>query len=247
MPASSSLRLIVADRDEASRQAADLLAGVLRTESPVLGLATGSSVEAVYEELAILVSGDPELQSGVSRAQAFALDEYIGLPPDDANSYRATLLRQFAEPVGLAPDHLHLPSPQAVAAAYDDEIARAGGIRLQLLGIGSNGHIGFNEPGSLLNSRTRLVDLDERTRRDNARFFGALDAVPMQAITQGIGTILNAATLVVLAFGSAKAEALTAAILGPVTPDLPASALQHHPDVIVLADEEASRMLRPGG
>jgi glucosamine-6-phosphate deaminase len=116
-------------------------------------------------------------------------------------------------------------------------------VGVQLLGIGGNGHIGFNEPGSPLDSGTRLITLDERTRRDNARFFASPAQVPIQAVTQGIGTILRARRLVLLAFGAQKAKALAAALAGPVTPQLPASALQHHPDVIVLADPDAASLL----
>jgi glucosamine-6-phosphate deaminase len=244
-------RLVVTDRATASRQAARLLADEFASPSPVIGLATGSSVELVYQELAALGSADPVLRAGIGRAQGFALDEYVGLPAGDSSSYWATLERQFAIPAGLPLDRLHVPpvSPAADPSCYDEEISAAGGVDVQLLGIGGNGHIGFNEPGSPLSSGTRLITLDERTRRDNARFFASLAQVPAQAVTQGIGTIMSARRLVLLAFGPAKARALTAALTGPVTPDLPASALQRHPDVTVLADPEAASLLpsRPAG
>jgi len=241
------LRLVVADRRTASRQAARLLADELASPRPVLGLATGSSVELAYEELAALVSADPALRDGMSRAEGFALDEYVGLPAGDPNSYLATLQREVATPIGLPLDRLHVP-PVAGAedlSAYDRQISAAGGVGVQLLGIGGNGHIGFNEPGSPLDASTRLITLDERTRRDNARFFASLAQVPTQAVTQGIGTIMRARRLVLLAFGGQKAKALAAALAGPVTPQLPASALQRHPDVIVLADPDAASLL-PG-
>jgi glucosamine-6-phosphate deaminase len=240
-------RLVVADRSAASRQAARLLADELASPRPVLGLATGSSVELVYDDLAALVRADPVLQAGIGRAQGFALDEYVGLPAGDPNSYWATLERQMAIPAGLPLDHLHVPAASIAddPGRYDKEISAAGGVAVQLLGIGGNGHIGFNEPGSPLDGGTRLITLDERTRRDNARFFASLAQVPTQAVTQGIGTILRARRLVLLAFGEQKAKALAAALTGPVTPQVPASALQCHGDVIVLADPDAARLLPP--
>jgi glucosamine-6-phosphate deaminase len=237
--------LVIAHRAAASRQAARLLADELVSPRPVLGLATGSSVELVYEELAALVSADPVLRADIERAQGFALDEYVGLPAGDPNSYLATLERQMAIPAGLPLDRLHVPSASIAEdpGHYDKLISAAGGVGVQLLGIGGNGHIGFNEPGSPLDSGTRLITLDERTRQDNARFFAGLAQVPTQAVTQGIGTILRARRLVLLAFGAQKATALAAALTGPVTPRLPASALQRHPDVIVLADPGAASLL----
>ncbi len=239
------LRLVVADRRTASRQAASLLADELASPRPVLGLATGSSVELVYEELATLVSADPALRAGIKRAQGFALDEYVGLPATDPNSYLATLERQMAIPAGLPLERLHVPSASTAEdpGLYDKQISAAGAVAVQLLGIGGNGHIGFNEPGSPLDAGTRLITLDERTRQDNARFFASLAQVPTQAVTQGIGTILRARRLVLLAFGKQKATALAAALTGPVTPQVPASALQRHRDVIVFADPDAASLL----
>jgi glucosamine-6-phosphate deaminase len=245
MTPGASIRLIVADEAVASRQAARLLADELTASSPVLGLATGSSVELAYQELAALVRSDPGARDGIRRAWGFALDEYVGLPAGHPNSYRVTLERQLAIPVGLSLDHLQVPCTAGTedAGRYDERIAAAGGVGVQLLGIGANGHIGFNEPGSPLDSRTRLIALDGRTRQDNARFFASLEEVPTHAVTQGIGTILRARRLVVLAFGKRKARALSAALSGPVTSQLPASALQLHPDVIVLADADAASLL----
>jgi glucosamine-6-phosphate deaminase len=240
-------RLVVADRANASRWAARLLADELASPRPVLGLATGSSVELVYEELAALISADPVSRAGIRRAQGFALDEYVDLPAGDPNSYQATLERQMAIPCGLPPDRLHVPAISIAddPGRYDKQISAVGGVAVQLLGIGGNGHIGFNEPGSPLDSGTRLITLDERTRQDNARFFASPAQVPAHAVTQGIGTILRARRLLLLAFGAQKATALAAALTGPVTPQLPASALQRHPDVIVLADPDAASLL-PG-
>lgn len=239
------LRLVIADRAAASKEAAQLLADELENPQPVLGLATGSSVELAYEELAALVGADPLLRAGIGRAQAFALDEYAGLPAADPNSYLATVRRELAVPIGLPLDRLHVPATAADEdpGRYDEQISAAGGVGVQLLGIGGNGHIGFNEPGSPLDSGTRLITLDERTRRDNARFFPSLDLVPTHAVTQRIGTILRARRLVLLAFGAQKATALAAALSGPVTSRVPASAVQRHPDVVVLADPDAASLL----
>src|SRR6201996_8077158 len=247
MTSVAPFRLVIADSSAASRWAARLLADELISPQPVLGLATGSSVELVYEELAALVSADSTLRSGIGRAQGFALDEYVGLPAGDPNSYLATLERQLAIPVGLPLDRLHVPAASTAddPGRYDEQISAAGGVAVQLLGIGGNGHIGFNEPGSPLDAGTRLITLDERTREDNARFFASPAQVPTHAVTQGIGTILRARRIVLLAFGARKAKALAAALTGPVTPQLPASALQRHPDVIVLADPGAASLL-PG-
>lgn len=241
----ASPRLVIADLAAASRQAARLLADELANPRPVLGLATGSSVELVYADLTALISADPGLRAGIERAQGFALDEYVGLAPGDPNSYRTTLEREMAVPTGLPLGRLHVPAtaPGIDPARYDEQIDAAGGVGVQLLGIGGNGHIGFNEPGSPLDSGTRLITLDERTRRDNARFFDTPAEVPTQAVTQGIGTILRARRLVLLAFGARKAKALTAALTGPVTSQVPASAVQRHPDVIVLADHDAASLL----
>jgi glucosamine-6-phosphate deaminase len=245
MTSVAALRLVVADRRAVSRQAARLLADELASPQPVLGLATGSSVELVYEELAALVSADPVLRQGIRRAHGFALDEYVGLPAGDPNSYWATLERQLAVPAGLPLDRLHVPvaTAQGDPGRYDEQIGAVGGVAVQLLGIGGNGHIGFNEPGSPLDGGTRLITLDERTRQDNARFFASLAQVPTQAITQGIGTIMRARRLVLLAFGRQKAEILAAALTGPVTRRRPASAVQRHSDVIVLADPDAASLL----
>jgi glucosamine-6-phosphate deaminase len=245
MTSVASLRLVLADRRAASRQAARLLADELASLRPVLGLATGSSVELVYEELAALVSADPVLRAGIRRAHGFALDEYVGLPAGDPNSYRVTLERQLAVSAGLPLDRLHVPAASMAEdpGRYDEQISAVGGVAVQLLGIGGNGHIGFNEPGSPLDGGTRLITLDERTRHDNARFFASLAQVPAQAVTQGIGTIMRARRLVLLAFGRQKAEILAAALTGPVTPRLSASAVQLHPDVIVLADPDAASLL----
>jgi glucosamine-6-phosphate deaminase len=232
--------VIVPGPETSGRLAAAMIGARLTQKSnAVLGLATGSSVEPVYEAL-------KNEQFGLRHCRMFALDEYVGLDAHDPQTYRHTLIRQLAGPSGLPESQLHTPSAttESGARAYDDEIAAAGGIDLQLLGIGSNGHLAFNEPGTNWSLGTHIVELDDRTRMDNARFFGSVDAVPRSAVTQGVATILRARSLVLLAHGAAKAEALRAALEEPPNEAVPASALQLHPDVTVFADREAAALLR---
>lgn len=226
--------------------AARIAAVVRRRPEAVLGLATGSSPLGAYGALAGLVArGEVDL----SRVSAFALDEYVGLTPESPQSYAATIRRDAVEPLGLDPARVRVPPGDAVdleagALEYDRAIREAGGVDVQLLGIGANGHIGFNEPTSSFASRTRIKTLAPRTREDNARFFdGDLDQVPLHCITQGLGTILEARQLLLVAQGEAKAAAVAAAVEGPLTAMVPASALQLHPDAIVLLDEAAASRL----
>jgi glucosamine-6-phosphate deaminase len=238
--------IITTDAAAVGRVAAELIADVVRqTPDPVLGLATGSSPVAAYRELATLVAAG---RLDLSRTRGFALDEYVGIPEDHPESYASVIRRDVVEPLGMDPDLVRVPDGRAAdvhlaAAEYDAAIRDAGGIDVQILGIGTNGHIGFNEPSSSLASRTRVKTLAERTREDNARFFDSLDDVPMHCITQGIGTILESRRAVLMAQGAAKADAVAAAIEGPVTAMCPGSALQLHPDAIVVVDEAAASKL----
>lgn len=208
----------------------------------VLGVATGYSPLATYAALAGLVRAAELDLSGVA---AFALDEYVGLDPRHPESYHAVIHRTVTEPLGLDPGLVHVPDGAAadIGAAcegYERDIVAAGGVDLQLLGIGANGHIGFNEPTSSLASRTRIKTLAPKTREDNARFFDSPGEVPMHCITQGIGTILDARRLLLVAQGAGKADAVAAMIEGPVTSMCPASALQLHPDAVAVIDRAAS-------
>ncbi len=233
------------DGDEAATFVAEMLAARLRSNpAVVLGLATGRTMERVYARLVDMH------RAGLSFAgcRTFNLDEYVGLEADDPRSYRATMDRllfglvdavreRTAVPDGMARD------PDAEAARYEAAIAASGGIGLQLLGIGETGHIGFNEPPSALGSRTRVVTLTAETRAQNAPMFGGdADAVPPRAITMGVGTILAAREIVLLAIGEAKAPILARALDGPVTPLVSASALQLHPCCLVVADAAAARL-----
>ncbi|HEU5222397.1 MAG TPA: glucosamine-6-phosphate deaminase [Candidatus Lumbricidophila sp.] len=239
--------IVVADIAAAAELVADSIVRLIG-EKPdaVLGLATGSTPLATYQALARRVVAE---HIDVSRVRGFALDEYVGLPAGHPESYRAVITREVVEPVGLTPALVQVPNgdPATIATAgaeYEAAIALAGGVDLQILGIGRTGHIGFNEPGSSLASLTRIKTLTEQTRADNARFFDSPNDVPMHCITQGIGTILRARHLVLLAFGAAKADAVAAAVEGPVTASQPGSAIQLHPHATVLVDEAAASKLQ---
>ncbi|MBB4955189.1 glucosamine-6-phosphate deaminase [Agrobacterium vitis] len=203
----------------------------------VLGLATGATMEPVYAHLvAAFQRGDVSF----AKVTTFNLDEYAGLAASDPGSYRSTMDRLLFDHVDIDKAKTYLPEADATAHHYETMIAQAGGIDLQLLGIGRNGHIGFNEPGSLIDSQTRLVDLHEETLLANARFFPD-GQVPASAVTMGIGTILSAREIVVLATGPAKAEAVRRAHSGTFNIDCPASALQTHNRVIWFLDADAAK------
>lgn len=242
--------VIVADQEAAGELAATaMLAPVRASADAVLGFATGSTPLTTYRAMARAIARDG---LDVSRVRGFALDEYVGLPAGHPESYRAVITREAVEPLGLDPDLVHVPSGdtatiERAAADYEAAIAAAGGVDVQILGIGRTGHIAFNEPGSSLASRTRVKTLTEQTRIDNARFFDSPDQVPMHCITQGIGTILEARHLVLLAFGDAKADAVAAAIEGPLSAGNPGSAIQLHPHATVILDEAAAARLEHAG
>lgn len=233
--------IIVPDLHAAGATAATLIAAALAQKPDmVLGVATGSTPLPIWSALAAMHLD----MSGVS---AFALDEYLDLPPGHPQSYAAVVRREIAARLALDPRKVHIPGAHAdlpdAAAEYESAIRAAGGIDIQVLGIGRNGHIGFNEPGSSLSGRTRIANLSAQTRRDNARFFASVDHVPTRCITQGVGTILDARRLILVASGERKSDAVAAALEGPVTASVPASALQLHPDVVAILDEEAASRL----
>ncbi|MET4145367.1 glucosamine-6-phosphate deaminase [Arthrobacter sp. UYCo732] len=225
--------------------AAGILAAVIRSKpDAVLGLATGGSPLPIYKALA----GHTVDMSAVT---GFALDEYVGLPVGHPESYAEVVRREVTERLQLDPANVAVPDgsaadPERAAADYDAAIAAAGGIDVQILGIGHNGHLAFNEPGSTLESRTRVEVLTERTREANARYFSTPGEVPTRCITQGLGTIMEAGHLLLVVSGAEKAGILAAALNGPVTTDVPASILQRHPHVTVVADEAAAAKLAPG-
>ncbi|MDQ1670471.1 MAG: glucosamine-6-phosphate deaminase [Actinomycetota bacterium] len=239
--------VILAGAPEIAALAADAVVALL-TSNPgaVLGLATGSSPLGVYGEL---IRRHREGDVSFGQARAFLLDEYVGLPGDHPQRYRSVIhdeLEQyvdFAPGAVLGPDGLS-PDIPAACADYEQAIAKAGGVDLQLLGIGTDGHVAFNEPGSSLVSRTRVKTLTAQTRADNARFFSTVDEVPHHVLTQGLGTISDARHLVLVATGPAKAGAIHQMVEGPVSALCPASVLQLHPHATVLLDEDAASKLQ---
>ena len=242
--------IIEKDGDAVSRRAARILAEQIRGKpESVLGLATGSTPLGTYEEL-VRMHRDERLS--FSRVTTFNLDEYVGLQPSHPQSYRYFMQRSLFDHVNIDPMRTHVPDGlasdyQAYCRQYEQRIEDAEGIDLQLLGIGRDGHIAFNEPGSSLGSRTRLKTLTGETIRDNARFFEEPEQVPRLAVTMGVGTILESRRCLLLAVGEAKAEAIRATVEGPVTAQVTASALQLHREVLVLVDEDAAGRLERRG
>lgn len=242
--------VIVDDRASGAALVADAIGAlVTRAPRPVLGLATGSTPEPVYDELA---RRHQRGELSLAQCRAFLLDEYVGLPAEHPESYRSVIRRQVVERLDLPAEAVRGPEGDAadlVAACADyDAAVRSAQVDVQLLGVGTDGHVGFNEPGSSLASRTRIKTLTAQTRKDNARFFGGdMDAVPRHVLTQGVGTILAARHLVLLAWGGRKAEAVAQLVEGPITAMMPASALQLHPHATVVVDEPAAAQLRLAG
>ena len=238
--------LIVKNYEELSLETALRIAEAVRSKPDiVLGLATGGTPLGCYREL---IRMHREEGLSFSKVTTFNLDEYVGLPPSHPQSYHYYMFHNFFDHVDVRRENVHIPDGMAEdldeeCRRYEEAIKEAGGIDLQLLGIGRNGHIGFNEPGSPFDSRTRVVKLSEQTRKDNARFFNSIDEVPTHAITMGIGTIMEARRIILIASGEAKAEAIAKAVKGPKTVDVPASALQDHPDCLFIIDKEAASLL----
>lgn len=211
----------------------------------VLGLATGSTPLALYH---LLIAANQQQQVSFASAKTFNLDEYLGLAGEHPQSYRYFMQQHLFNHIDILPENTAVPDgaaadPQASCARYEQLIADAGGIDLQLLGLGRNGHIGFNEPSSGLYSRTRIKTLTTVTIADNARFFQTGEYQPHLSITMGIGTILDARKVVLLATGANKAGAVKAMVEGPLTAACPASALQLHQQAIIVLDEAAASEL----
>ena len=238
--------IIQPDPESASQVAARMIARLLR-EKPdaVLGLATGSTPLLLYRELVRLHRAG---QLDFSRVTTFNLDEYVGLPAEHPQSYHSFMSNNLFQHVNVPPQHIHIPDGRAsdipgYCKNYEAQVRAAGGIDLQVLGIGTDGHLGFNEPSSSLASRTRIKTLTAQTRRDNARFFGSEDLVPHHVITMGVGTVMEARQCLLLAFGAHKAHAVADAAEGPVTAMNPASMLQLHPTVKFCLDASAATQL----
>ncbi|MEX2174577.1 MAG: glucosamine-6-phosphate deaminase [Pirellulaceae bacterium] len=238
--------IIEPDAEAASRRAARFVAELVRRKpNCVLGLATGSTPLGAYRELIRL---HREEQLDFSRVTTFNLDEYVGLGPAHPQSYRCFMQQNLFGRLNIPVGQTHVPDGRALdfemhCRQYEQKIRDAGGIDLQVLGVGSEGHIAFNEPGSSLGSRTRLKTLAGETVRDNARFFGGEDKVPRLAVTMGVGTILESRRCLLLAFGAHKATAIRDAVEGPITAQVTASALQLHREVLVVLDEAAAGQL----
>lgn len=241
------MKIIIKDDYAAmSRAAAGIIAGcVAMKPNCVLGLATGSTPIGLYAEL---VKDCKDGKISFAEVTSFNLDEYRGLSGDHNQSYRYFMQQNLFDHVDIKPEATHVPNGasedfEAVCAAYDDAIAAAGGMDLQLLGLGHNGHIGFNEPCDHFPMATHKVELTESTINANSRLFNSIDEVPREAYTMGIGTIMKSRQVLVVANGKDKAEIVRKAFCGPVTPEVPASVLQMHPNVIVVLDKEAASEL----
>jgi len=232
--------------EEMSREGARIIADRLRKKPDlVLGLATGSTPLGMYKEL---IRMHREEGLDFSKVTTFNLDEYVGLPPDHDQSYHYFMKVNLFDHINLDPRFVHVPQGMSKDVDtfcdwYEERIRRAGGIDIQVLGIGANGHIAFNEPGSSLGSRTRIKTLTGTTRQDNARFFASMDEVPKYAITMGVGTIMDAKELLLLANKQGKADAVRASVEGPVTASCPASIIQMHRRAFCVLDKEAASQL----
>ncbi|MBO9051445.1 glucosamine-6-phosphate deaminase [Curtobacterium flaccumfaciens] len=239
--------IILPTPDEVGRVAAAKIASVVaKKPSAVIGLATGSSPQGIYTDLQRRVQAG---EISFAEARGFALDEYVGIPLEHPESYAAVIARDVVAPLGFDASRVRVPDGRAAdlefaAKEYDAAIRAAGGIDVQILGIGANGHIGFNEPTSSFASRTRIKTLAPSTRDANARFFDSPEQVPTHCMTQGLGTILEARELVLVAQGASKAAAVAAAIEGPLSSFVPGSALQLHEHATVVVDEEAAAGLQ---
>ena len=238
--------VILPDPDAVAYTAADVIQARLESGHAVLGLATGSTPLGTYGEL---IRRHRETGLSFADAEAFTLDEYLGLPAEHHESYRSVIRREFTDSVDFPDGAIHsldgeAPEPEAEAARYEAAIAAAGGVDVQILGIGTDGHIGFNEPMSSLASRTRIKTLTDQTRRDNARFFPSPEHVPHHVLTQGLATIREARHILLIGLGEAKAQAIAAAVEGPLAAVCPASALQLHPHTTVLVDAGAASRLQ---
>lgn len=232
--------------EEMSKLAAEMIAKIVRSKpNAVLGLATGSTPLGTYKEL---IRMHKEEKLDFSHITTFNLDEYVGLQPTHDQSYRYFMNDSLFNHINIDKNKTHVPDGMAkdipaFCKWYEDQMLKAGGIDVQLLGIGGNGHIAFNEPGSSLGSRTRVKTLDEKTIKDNARFFKSMEEVPIYAITMGIGTIMEARSLILLANKENKADAIAKTVEGPITAMVPATIVQLHPKATIITDKAAASKL----
>ncbi len=240
------LVVIKKNYDEMSEEAAKMVADLIRRKpNCVLGFSTGSTPLGLYKEL---IRMHKEEGLDFSKVTTFNLDEYVGVPPEHPQSYAYFMWENLFKHINVDPRYVHIPHGMAqdieeFCEWYEERIKHAGGIDLQILGIGANGHIAFNEPGSSLGSRTRIKTLDELTKRDNLRFFTNPEEVPKYAITMGVGTIMDSKALLLLANGKNKADAIKATVEGPITALYPATIVQMHRKAFIICDEEAASEL----
>lgn len=237
---------IVEDYDELSKKAAEIIADEIRKKKDmVLGLATGSTPEGMYAELVKMHEND---KLDFSEIITFNLDEYYGLEEGHEQSYSYFMKKHLLGKVNIKKENINIPDGCSVdvektCIEYDKKIEALGGIDLQLLGIGGNGHIGFNEPGEVFIGETHIINLTEDTLDANARFFKSPEEVPKEAITMGMKSIMNAEKILLLASGTGKANAIYMSLEGPITPNVPASLLQLHKDLVVIVDKEAAAQI----
>jgi len=239
------MKVIIDTEEGIAQQAAAIYQDLLKQKpNAVLGFATGSTPLPLYAEL---IKKYKAGEISFKDVTTFNLDEYVGLEPTHDQSYRYFMEHNLFNHIDLNPKAIHIPSgidtSDAALSGYDEAIAAAGGVDMQLLGIGCNGHIGFNEPYTPFESLTHVVELTQNTREVNARFFASLDEVPTHAATMGIKTVMNARKLLLIATGEAKAQAIYATVKGAVNPHCPASALQLHPDCVIFCDSAAASLL----
>jgi len=239
--------IVCSSYEELSKKAAEIFAQrILQKPNIILGLATGGTPVGTYKELIRLHN---EHGLDFSQVVTFNLDEYVGLAPSHPQSYRYFMDKNLFDAINIKKENTHILSGtaedvEAECASFEEKIASAGGIDLQVLGIGSNGHIAFNEPGTSRDCRTHVVNLAESTIQDNARFFDDPSEIPRQALTLGIGTIMEAREIILLASGQGKAQAIARSVERPITLAVPASALQVHPNTVFIIDQDAASQLK---
>lgn len=237
---------VIVDTEENIAQAAaqGYVSFINNKPNSILGLATGSTPKTLYKEL---IRAYEDGKVSFKNVKSFNLDEYVGLPVDHPQSYRYFMQENLFDSIDIKPENTFVPDGYRTTdedmIAYDSAISKAGGIDLQLLGIGVNGHIAFNEPGTPFNSLTHVVELTEDTRKVNSRFFNSIDEVPTHAVCMGIRTIMNTKNIILIALGKNKAEAVKETIYGQITTMCPSTVLQLHPNVTIFADSEAASLL----
>lgn len=237
---------ITDDYEQMSQKGAEVITDIIKQkERPILGLATGGTPVGMYKEL---IRMNKENKVDFSTTTTFNLDEYYPIDKENNQSYYYFMKENLFDHININIENTNIPNGMAVdieeeSKLYEQKVREIGGVDIQVLGIGSNGHIGFNEPGDVFEPETHKVSLDKQTIADNARFFSSIEEVPTEALTMGIGTIMSAKKILLLASGKNKSEIIKKMLLGKVTPHIPASILQFHPDVTIVIDQDAASEL----